>query len=278
MLKKIGSTIYAYPAPLRLGIFILGLICAWLPIALPLFLLIREDTNLRSIVTMVPLGLLFFIGLYTWGKIVYPAQNVWRLYGLGRPRQNGVLLLKGLAWGLLFTFSLFITESLLGWVEIDASGVNLGRIILEGSLTGLGVAFAEECFFRGWLLTELERDYTLSTALWTNSILFATLHFLKPLPEIIRTFPQFPALILLGILLVIAKRSYGQLLGICIGLHGGLVWGYYILNVGQLLHYTNRVPDWVTGIDQNPLAGILGIIFLGLLMGLIRVFAPQKPR
>ncbi|MFM7575944.1 MAG: type II CAAX prenyl endopeptidase Rce1 family protein, partial [Microcystaceae cyanobacterium] len=137
---------------------------------------------------MVPLGLFFFIGFYAWGKIVYPTQNVWRLYGLGRPRQNGVLLLKGLAWGLLFTFSLFITESLLGWVEIDASGVNLGRIILEGSLTGLGVAFAEECFFRGWLLTELERDYTLSTALWTNSILFATLHFLKPLPEIIRTF------------------------------------------------------------------------------------------
>lgn len=276
MFKKIGSMIDAYPAPLRLGIFILGLLCAWLPIALPLFLLIREDANLRSIVTMVPLGLLFFIGLYAWGKIVYPTQNVWRLYGLGRPRQNGVLLLKGLAWGLLFTFSLFITESLLGWVEIYASGVNLGRIILEGSLTGLGVAFAEELFFRGWLLTELERDYALRTALWVNSLLFAILHFLKPLPEIIRTFPQFPALILLGILLVIAKRAYGQLLGICIGLHGGLVWGYYILNVGQLLHYTNRVPDWVTGIDQNPLAGLLGILFLGLLMGLIRVFAPQK--
>ncbi len=276
MFKKIGSTIHAYPAPLRLGIFILGLLCAWLPIAVPLFFLIQEDANLRSIVTMVPLGLLFFIGLYVWGKIVYPTSNVWALYGLGRPRQNGVLLLKGLAWGLLFTFSLFITESLLGWVEIHSSGVNLVRIVLEGSLTGLGVAFAEELFFRGWLLTELERDYAPPTALWVNSLLFATLHFLKPFSEIIRTFPQFPALILLGMLLVIAKRSYGQLLGICIGLHGGLVWGYYILNVGQLLHYTNRVPDWVTGIDQNPLAGILGILFLGLLMGLIVVFAPQK--
>jgi len=28
-----------------------------------------------------------------------------------------------------------------------------------------------------------------------------------------------------------------------IGLHSGLVWGYYIINVGQLVEYSGQVPD-----------------------------------
>jgi hypothetical protein len=60
--------------------------------------------------------------------------------------------------------------------------------------------------------------------------------------------------------------KYHDRLGICIGIHGGLVWGYYILNVGNLLQYTKTVPDWITGIDGNPIAGILGLIFLYLLL------------
>jgi hypothetical protein len=40
---------------------------------------------------------------------------------------------------------------------------------------------------------------------------------------------------------------------------------YYIFNIGHLIDYTEQVTNWVTGIDQNPLAGIMGIIFLSLL-------------
>jgi hypothetical protein len=50
------------------------------------------------------------------------------------------------------------------------------------------------------------------------------------------------------------------------GLHGGLVWGYYILNVGELVKYSDTVPTWITGIDRNPLAGVMGILFLILLV------------
>jgi hypothetical protein len=50
------------------------------------------------------------------------------------------------------------------------------------------------------------------------------------------------------------------------GLHGGLVWGYYILNVGELVKYSDIVPTWITGIDHNPLAGIMGIFFLSILV------------
>jgi hypothetical protein len=52
-------------------------------------------------------------------------------------------------------------------------------------------------------------------------------------------------------------------LGLPIGLHSGLVCGYYIINVGNLINYTGRVPDWVTGVNKNPLEGIIGILFMG---------------
>ncbi len=254
-----------FPTPLRLGLFIAILLALWLPIAAPLYLVLKSDANLASIVTMVLLFGVFLLLLRFWSRRVYGTQQPLAFYGLEGTRQNGLEILKGLSIGLLFTLALFITESLFGWVKIQASDQFLLKIVLEGSLTGLGVGFAEELFFRGWLLTELERDYTHQKALILNGFLFAVLHFLKPWGEIIRTFPQFPALFLLGTTLVLAKRAHQQRLGICIGIHGGLVWSYYIFNIGHLIDYTEQVPNWVTGIDQNPLAGIMGIIFLSLL-------------
>jgi hypothetical protein len=59
-------------------------------------------------------------------------------------------------------------------------------------------------------------------------------------------------------------------LGLPIGLHGGLVWGYYIISVGGKVQYSGRVPDLVLGIDQNPLAGLTGLIFLSAIAILIR--------
>jgi len=265
-LKINWSKFATYPVPLRLGIFIAVLLVCWLPIALPLYLILNYDPNLASIVTMVALFGIFLFLLKFWSDRVYGITKGFQFYGLVWTRQNGIDWLKGIAIGLLFTFTLFFTESLFGWVQIQPSKVFLLKIILEGSLTGLGVAFAEELFFRGWLLTELEKDYSLNQSLWSNALIFATLHFLKPLGEIIRTFPQFPALVLLGIALVLAKRSHQKTLGICMGLHGGLVWGYYILNVGELVKYSDTVPTWITGIDRNPLAGVMGILFLSVLV------------
>jgi hypothetical protein len=91
------------------------------------------------------------------------------------------------------------------------------------------------------------------------------LHFIKPWADIIRTFPQFPALIVLGLTLVWARRRTGYRLGQSLGLHAGLVWAYYVINVGDLMVMRDRVPDWLTGVDRNPLAGLMGLFFLSLL-------------
>ena len=254
-----------YPAPVRLSLFLIALLLVWLPLAAPIYLFLSYDPNLVTILTM---GLLFgeFLWLLRWwGKQVYQQPQLLSYYGLKGTRQNGLDLLKGLGIGLLFVFALFALEGLLGWLEFQTPQPELPRLIVEGLVSALGIGFAEELVFRGWLLEELQRDYSPKTALWADAIIFAVSHFLKSLSEVIRTFPGFPGRLLLGWALVWAKRSSGGLLGLPIGLHAGLVWGYYIINVGKLVRYSDRVSPWITGVDGDPVAGVMGLLFLGVL-------------
>ncbi|MBH8576175.1 CPBP family intramembrane metalloprotease [Nostocaceae cyanobacterium CENA369] len=257
------------PAPLRLGYFILTLLLLWLPFAAPIYLLVR-DSNLVSILTMVLLYVEFIVLLKLWGKHVYQQPQILKQYGLELTRQNGVDLLRGLALGLINILILFGIQGFLGWLVWQQPKVFLLKIVLEGLIVGLGIGFAEELLFRGWLLDELQRDYSPRVALWTDAIVFATLHFIKPLKAIIQTLPQFPALVLLGLTQVWGKRWRRGRLGLPMGLHGGLVWGYYIINIGELIKYSGKVPDWVPGINNNPLQGMMGVLLMSVLALWIR--------
>lgn len=245
---------------MRVGVFLLTLLLLWLPLAIPIYLW-GSNNNLVTILTMGWLFVAFLLLLRFWGGLVYQQTNLLKSYGLLASRRNTLELLKGLDIGLLLTLTLFFVEGQLGWLVWQSSN-QLPRLVLEGLISALAVGFAEELVFRGWLLDELERDYSLKISLWVSSWLYAVLHFIKPWREIIRTFPQFPALLLLGLTFVWAKRGSRGRLGLPIGLHAGLVWGYYIINVGQLVKYSDRVPPWITGIDGNPLAGLMGLMFL----------------
>jgi membrane protease YdiL (CAAX protease family) len=253
-----------YPAPVRLGIFILVLLLLWLPIAAPIRLLVRDD-NLVTILTMPLLYVEFILLLRLWGKKVYKQTQILRHYGLERTPQNAIDLLHGLAIGLINILILFGVEGLLGWLVWEKPSIFLLRIILEGLIVALVYGFAEELLFRGWLFDELQRDYNLNVVVWATAVIFAVTHFIKPLPEIIQTSPQFFGLLLLAFFLVCAKRWRRGRLGLSIGLHAGLIWGYYIINVGQLTKYSGAVPDWVTGVNRNPLAGLMGLLLLSVL-------------
>jgi uncharacterized protein len=265
-LKKIAE----FPAPLRLAIFLGALSVLWLPLALPIYWLLRSDSNLASILTM---GLLFvelLFGWRWWGEFVHGDRHIYTRYGLAKNSTNIREFWQGLAIGFWLCLGLFITEALCGWIDIVQPSTNLSKIIIEGWCSAVGIAFAEELLFRGWLLDELQRDYGKKICIWVTAIAYAIAHFLKPLEEIMRTAVTFPALVLLGIALVLTKYKYGDRLGMSIGIHGGLVWGYYVVNVGQLIEYTNKVPVWVTGIDGNPIAGVMGLVFLsGLTLKII---------
>lgn len=265
-----------YPAPARVGVFVLLLLLRWLPILGGLTLLV-SDLNLRSILTILALYVEFLLLTRWWWRRVYQQpRSLWR-YGLEFTRRAGQEWLIGLAIGAASLFALFACQSLLGWLTWQAPSPTFARIFLEGLLVAAAYGFAEELLFRGWLLDELQRDYSPPIALWANAAIFALLHF---------RLLQFPALLLLGIALVWAKRVFRdspaadgtvrERLALPMGLHAGLIWGYYLVNVGQLVQYLDRVPVWVTGIDRNPLVGLMGLLFLTLLAAGLRSIALRR--
>lgn len=274
LLKSQFAQLRDFSAPVRILAFLLLLALLWLPFAAP-FALWSRDPNQTTIVVML---LLFveFVGLMRWwGQEVYHDRQIFQTYGLSFSLQMLREGLQGFSWGVVSLALMFLLQSGFGWLVWQTPAANFGRIALEGLLVALLVGLAEELVFRGWILEELQRDYNLRVSLWANSLLFATLHFLKPLPEVIRLLPQFLGLVLLGMILIWMKQTtrkqqrsavrlitHSGRLGLPIGFHAGLIWGYYLLKVGGLVALTDQVPEWVTGIDGNPLAGIVGVLFL----------------
>ena len=224
-----------------------------------------------------------FIGLVqVWGRYVYGESALLQSYGLRPTWQNGQNLLLGLGFSSCSLVALFGLQGTLGWLMWQPLTTPFLRIVLEGLLMALLIGFAEELLFRGWLLDELQRDYSSQRVLWINSSIFALLHFIKPLEEAFRMAFALPTLLLLGIALVWAKRSSHPprqptqgLLGLPLGLHAGLVWIYYVVDVGKLVQYTQRVPEWVTGISRNPLCSASGLLFMGAIAFLMRQYAKR---
>ncbi len=220
------------------------------PLCVPLYRWEYAATSGQSVIwTPIALLCVFLLGLPYWLQRVHRCSTPWQTLGF-----CGVQLLLG--WG--------------SWVTPKSAPVV--RNLLEGLLVGLGVGFAEEIVFRGWLLFELEQDYSAVVALWINAGLFAIAHYLRPLSEILATWPQFAGLLLLGCVLVWSRRipirtrqppNVIPLLSPAVGLHSGLVFAYYQVDVNDLISASNTVPPWVTGIGGNPLAGVLGFGLLG---------------
>lgn len=286
--KRLADWIRGQGAWRRVFAFLLLLAIAWLPLAAPLYWLGAQldRSGAAEIIALVLLYSGFLWGLPRWGKQVHRWQRPWQRCGLIFQAQTGRDLVLALAVGVLGVFALFGLETGLGWATPTAPSPRLARFVIEGLLMALAVGFAEEMLFRGWLLAELETNYRSTSALVMDALFFAATHFIKPWSEIVRTFPQFLGLVILGMALVWARRSPTgrpsissrsitdqglqkdfrngpqSRLGYPIGLHAGLIWGYYIINVGGLSEYTGRAPEWVTGVDSNPLAGLLGIVLL----------------
>jgi membrane protease YdiL (CAAX protease family) len=270
------SVLTNYPAPIRILAFLVFLGCLWLPLAAPIALW-SQDANQTTILVMALLFVEFVVLMRWWGSAVYRERRIFQTYGLDWNLPSLRDFLRGLGWGLISLILMFLLQISLGWLRWQTPSPAFLQIALEGLASAVGTGLAEELVFRGWILQELERDYSAPVALWANSLTFAILHFIKPLPEVIRTFPQFPGLVLLGLILVWMKRSTrlqrqrsafpdstnaSGRLGLPIGFHAGLIWGYYLLNVGKLTSFTDQAPAWVTGIDGNPLAGLVGLVFL----------------
>jgi len=266
-------------------LFLLCLGALWAPLAWPLHRLLGGllgQPHLATVIALLLLYALFMVLVQIWGRQIHRWAKPLRHLGLvGGWRQFLQRLALAAALGLSGVSLLFGLELILGWANFQWPTWSWARLLTEAGLVGLAYGLLEELLFRGWLLAEVEAGSRGRTALVANATVFAMAHFIKPLPEVIRTFPQFVGLWVLGLALVWSRRATTRQispdlqptsLALPIGLHAGLVGGYYLFNVGNLVTYTGKVPEWVTGIDQNPLAGLLGV---GLLIAIAAIFARQ---
>lgn len=260
----------------RVLIFLLTIVALWLPLALPLYWLSQQGVLPGG--DLFPTALLYVIFLVVlprWERQVRGEPQPWAKIGFAGRQALAQGVAIGATLGALSIAILAVVQIGLGWAYLDpdgARGLSLLQIALVGALASTAVGWSEEVLFRGWLLHELEQGWSPAVALGGTSLIFAIAHFIKPLDAILALLPQFAGLLLLGLALGWARRipvAPGRTgLGHPVGLHSGLVWGYYLLEVGDLLQPTGAVPAWVTGLDGNPLAGLLG---LALLAGLSTV-------
>lgn len=276
------------PAVVRILVYLLGVILLAAPVAWPIYRWEYATTNGQTVIwaPLLLLGL-FALCLPLWLRWVHHCPSPWPAIGFqGRYEW-------GLGWGMAFAagnigiVGLYGLQLLLGWSTWQAPDQTMGRFLAEGLLVGVGVGLAEELIFRGWLLYELEQDCSAAIALWVNALIFAIAHFLRPLSAILATWPQFIGLLLLGAALTWARRipwvnprrpATFTTLGPAAGLHGGLVFAYYQVDVNDLVVATGKVPEWVTGIGGNPLAGLLGLCFLGVICGLTYRLSHRRVR
>jgi membrane protease YdiL (CAAX protease family) len=256
-LLTLPRRLHAAPVWLRISVFLTVLALAWLPLGLPLLLWVTSP-NLRTILVLVWLYLLFLVWVQAWEQAVHAERAPLRRLGLWGGRSGLRWLGLGTGIGLGAVWLLFGWGAIAHWQIWQGPQDNVWSTVLEGSLTAFGIAFAEELFFRGWLLDELERSLSPRTSLLLSALLFALAH---------GTRPQGLALFLLGCALVWAKRlSRGNLL-LPMGIHAGLIWGYYQIKVGQLFEPNPLSSAWLTGWGNNPLQSLPGLILMAALAG-----------
>ncbi|MBW0180802.1 MAG: CPBP family intramembrane metalloprotease [Vulcanococcus sp.] len=184
-----------------------------------------------------------------------------RLGVLGSQEAVTKALLRGVLKAIVL-LALVITALALSGELSWMPQLNTG-LLLNAVALGLGVGFAEELLFRGWLFGELSLLLGPQRALWLQAALFSLVHTRFNLPPI-QLVGLLVGLVLLGLALGLQRRADGGLLWGAIGLHGGLVAGWFVLHQG-LVAINPSAPAWLMGPD-NPIGGVIGWLGLALLL------------
>ena len=241
----------------------------WL-LSLPL-MVIGLPGEQHALVGTVITFLLLLLVLPGWCRLRWHSRSCWRSLGLrgGGGRDNCRRLLPALLRGLVLAvilLALVTLPLLLGsWAHW------LGEWSLPRSLNALalllGVGIAEELIFRAWLWRELDLLMGSASAVTVQALIFSLVHTrfnlgLGPMIGLLS------GLMLLGLCLAAQRRLDGGSLWGCIGLHGGLVSGWFLLQNG-LLQLSPDAPAWLVGpggAAANPLGGAIGICGLLILL------------
>jgi membrane protease YdiL (CAAX protease family) len=265
-LQPLGNTLLVLfsdtPAGLIVMAFFLIWVICWLPLGAILAITLKWQPH-QPLAPEHKIPLL--TSLYLLAPLIILATNWLKLgsfsdYGLVFQLEILKSLLLGFGLGVLGLVIVFTGQYWLGWCNLEVSQIPLvPSTLLPIFLVALLVGGIEELVFRGFVLTQLEQDISLWIAAIASSTIFALLHLVWEQKE---TIPQLPGLWLMGMVLVLARLADRNNLGIAWGLHAGWVWAIALIDTNGLISYTGKIPEWVTGKNKKPLAGLAGIICL----------------
>ena len=194
----------------------------------------------------------------TWG-----VDRPWQQLGVVRPVVKALhAFLRGLTKAAALLFGVVAVLLLSGhgsWQGRITTGDLANAIALM-----LLVGFAEELLFRGWLWGELELLTGRQRAIGIQAAVFALVHPWYQLPPV-EAIALLVGLVLLGLALALQRRADNGMLWGSIGLHGGLVGGWFALQAG-LITLPGTSPTWLLGAggaNPNPISGLLGWAGLG---------------
>ena len=232
----------------------------------PLLLFNFEKENLSLIGTIFTF-LLFIFFLPYWFYIKRNISNTWVILGITKHKflKNFVNFSRGILYSFFLIILILIPllqNNCITWIGGFSPSILLNSIVL-----GLGVGFAEEIIFRGWLLEELQFEYGIKISITLQALVFSFVHNLQN--EIFWNIVGLRlGFILLGIFLSLVRiRNKGSLWN-CIGIHAGLVGIWFFINNG-LIEFKENTPSFLAGpfIQNipNPIGSFSSILILLML-------------
>ena len=239
----------------------------WTVVWLPIALLISRTIGWQPKEPLMPQQkLILLASLYILAPGIIAAQmrlesSAIDALGLSLVLGNFWYVILGLGAGLVSLILIFALESASNLVTWHwANFRQLFALFLPILALSLLISSIEELVFRGYIFATLLADNSLLVAAIASSLIFAVLHLIW---ERKQTIPQLPGLWLMGMVLAIARVSTNDTIYLSLGLHAGWIWGLTCIDSASLLSYKHQ-DHWFTGIKQQPLAGVAGILCISI--------------
>ena len=229
-------------------------------------------SNNLSIIGTIITFILFLSILPSWGKIRWKTDHLWLSIGLDFKNKfaSFKLFLSGFIFSVFLIIILFMFLLLCGWID-RTDPIKFDQLI-NAILLIVGIVFAEEIIFRGWLMEEMVLLYGFRRGMIFQSIIFSLAHYRSDI-GLLALIPFLSGLFLFGIVLTLRRNTdRGSLWG-CIGLHGGLVSIWYLIDSG-MVSFSIDTPYFLIGPSKNmvnPIGSVIGIIIL-----LITIFFQRR--
>ena len=230
------------------------------------------SSNNLSIIGTIISFILFLVVLPSWGSIRWKTNNLWLSIGLDFNDKFKALKIffSGFIFSVFLIFILFMFCFICGW--IDRVGYVKFTEFLNAILLIIGIVFAEEIVFRGWLMEEMTLLFGLRRGIILQSTIFSLAHYRSDI-GLLALIPFLTGLFLFGLVLTLRRTiDRGSLWG-CIGLHGGLVGIWYLFDSG-MVSFSIDTPYFLLGPSRNmvnPIGSIIGIVIL-----LITIFFQRR--